>query len=213
MFGHLVVRYLSVHCTVQISQTWFHMRISMRMMSDNIRDSERRRESETKPKPESERETKRKPESFRLRIQYWWYPIFKSHVYNCNINLWKLVLLLTWINDSVDNILAIVHIVRSADMLMWAEEKKDIFRVLIVEFVTHFNSLFLSGAPFFARIRWDFQKTLMLQLNVEHCLAVFAARSTCVCAEGCGWILKRKKNKIKPAQKSTTCMRVCAICV
>lgn len=42
-----------------------------------------------------------------LRIQYWWFPIFKSYVYNSNINLWKLVLLLTWINDSVDNILAL----------------------------------------------------------------------------------------------------------
>lgn len=32
-------------------------------------------------------------------------------MYNCDINLWKLVLLLTWINDSVDNILAMLQIV------------------------------------------------------------------------------------------------------
>lgn len=79
-----------VHCTVQIE--WrFHMSKSIGMSQ---RDG-----------------------CFVLRIQYWWYPIFKSYVYNCNINLWKLVLLLTWINDSVDNILALLHIVYAeADM-------------------------------------------------------------------------------------------------
>lgn len=73
-----------------------------------------------------------------LRIQYWWYPIFKSHVYNCNINLWKLVLLLTWINDSVDNILALLHIVC---VYTDARSSKDILWVLIVNGVIGPGSL------------------------------------------------------------------------
>lgn len=48
-------------------------------------------------------------EHFGLLIQYWWFPHINSYVYNSNMNLWKLVLLLTWMNDSVDNILALLH--------------------------------------------------------------------------------------------------------